>query len=250
MEKNELLFALLSIFAYITANSLGTGISNILGIKSCATAVFNLGVSLFLIFWIKKNGLMERYGLCKTALPTRNFLWYIPLVILASSNLWNGAEMTLPVADTVFSICNMIGVGFLEELLFRGFLYRAVSRNSAKRGILISSVSFGLGHIVNLFNGRGMEITENLWQIVFAAAFGFMCTMIFCQGKTLWPCILTHSAINVASVFSKEMAGTDSGQILQNTIILLLIFGYTYTVAKIIQPWKSRPRITAHHGLH
>lgn len=213
-------------------NSLSAELSDALGIKNCASAIFHLGVGLFLFFWIRKNGLMERYGLCKAKLPAHRFLWYIPLIVLASRNLWNGIAINFPVVDTIFSVCNMMGIGFLEELLFRGFLFQAVSRNGVKRGIVISSVSFGLGHIVNLVNGHGMELSENIWQITFAITFGFLCAIIFYQGKTLWPCILTHAVFNVTSVFSKATKATDPLQILQNAIVFLLAAGYAWILAR------------------
>ena len=231
-EKNELGFALLWIAIYVTGNSLSAQLSDTLGIKYCATTVFNLCASLFLFFWIRKYGLMGRYGLCKAALPGRRLLWYIPLVILASKNLWNGVAAGLSATDTVLSACNMVGVGFLEELLFRGFLFRAVSRNGVKTGIIISSISFGLGHMVNLVNGRGMSLAENLWQVSFAVAFGFLFVTLFYRGGTLWPCILTHAAFNITSLFSKEVDFTLPAQMLQNAATLLLIVGYTWLAAK------------------
>lgn len=233
-RKSELCFTLLWIAGYVIGNSLSARLSSTLGIESCAAAFFNLGVSLFLFFWISRNGLMKRYGLCKAKFPAVRFLWYIPLMILISKNFWNGATVTLPITDTIFGIFNMIGVGYLEELLFRGFLFRAVSRKSVKSGIVISSVSFGLGHIVNLFNGRGMSLTENIWQIIFAIAFGFLCVIIFHQGKTLWPCILTHTIFNVTSVFSKEAEVTGPVQILQNTAVLLLMIGYAWILTRTL----------------
>lgn len=231
-EKSELKFTLIWITIYAAGNSLSAEFSNMLGIKNCTTAVFNLGVSVFLLFWIKKNGLMKRYGLCKAELPASRFLWYIPLIILVSRNLWNGVTAILPIADTFFSICNMLGVGFLEELVFRSFLFRAVSRNSVNKGIVISSISFGLGHSVNLINGRGMELAENLWQIIFAMAFGFLCVIIFCLGKSLWPCILTHVIFNVTSIFSKEAEVVGSVQTLQNAATLLLVIGYIWVLTR------------------
>lgn len=233
-EKSELRFTLLWIAGYVVGNSLSNEISNTLGIKNCVTAVFNLGVSLFLLSWINKNGLMDRYGLCKTKLPASKFLWYIPLIILPSRNLWNGVAVTLPAVDVIFSICNMIGVGCLEELLFRGFLFQAISRNSVENGIVISSISFGLGHIANRVNSCGMVIVESIWQIIFATAFGFLCAIIFQRGKSLWPCILTHAIFNVTSVFSNEAGAAGSVRFFQNVGIFLLVIWYTWVLMRIL----------------
>lgn len=239
MNKKELLFAISLFMSYMIGNSLGGVISNAIGIKNCATVIFNIGMSLFLFFWIKQNGLLERYGLQKPELPVSRFLWYIPLIILASRNLWNGVAVNFPIIDTIFSVCNMIGVGFLEEILFRGFLFRAISRNNAKIGIVFSSVSFGLVHLVNLTNSRGMEFAENMRQIIFAVTFGVLFVIIFYQGKTLWPCILTHTIINITSIFAKEMEPTDPIQIFQDTFFFSLLVGYTYIMTKVLPEGKA-----------
>ena len=232
-KKSELGFALLWIAVYVIGNSVSAQLSDELGHKYCVTVAFNLAMSLFLFLWIRKNGLMERYGLCKATLPSRRFLWYIPLIILASANLWRGVAVTLSVRETLFGICNMLGVGFLEELLFRGFLFRAVSQRGVRRGVVISSLSFGLGHVVNLFNGRGMTLADNLWQIGSAIAFGFLFVMLFYRGGSLWPCVLTHAAFNIADIFSGATDATAPVQIFWNAAVLVLMVGYTWFVAKI-----------------
>ncbi len=66
----------------------------------------------------------------------------------------------------------MIFVGFLEEIIFRGFLFRGIAKDNLKEAVIISSVTFGIGHIVNLLNGY--DILKNSIQIVFAVAVGFM----------------------------------------------------------------------------
>lgn len=233
-EKSELRFALLWIAVYVTGNSLTAGFSGVLGMKNFAVAVFHLTASLLLFFWIRENGLMERYGLCKAGLPAGRFLWYIPLIVLSSVNLWNGAATGLSIMDTAFSVCSMAGAGFLEEILFRGFLFRAASRDGVKRGAVISSVSFGLMHIVNLFNGHGMRLAEVIWQIIFATAFGFLCAILFCRGKTLWPCILAHAAFNITAVFAGEAKTVGSVQLLQNTAALALVLGYAWILTKTL----------------
>lgn len=233
-KKNELPFALLWIAVYMMGNSLSAKLSGTLGIKGCATAIFHLSAGLFLFIWIKKNGLMVRYGLCRARLPAKRFLWYIPLIIFSSGNLWNGVEAPRSAADAVFSICSMIGAGFLEELLFRGFLFRALSQNGVKRGAVISSAAFGLVHIVNLFNDRGTEFFQAVWQIIFATAFGFLCAVIFHRGKSLWPCILAHAAFNTAAIFAKEAEITDSTRILQNAATLALLIGYLWVLTKTL----------------
>ena len=65
----------------------------------------------------------------------------------------------------------MTAVGFVEELLFRGFLLQALrARRNLTYAIIISGVTFGIGHIVNLL--RGWSLTDQAIQIVAAVLIG------------------------------------------------------------------------------
>ena len=64
----------------------------------------------------------------------------------------------------------MLCVGFLEETIFRGLPFTAIAKDNIKSAAIISSVTFGIGHIINLFNGSGMDLVNNLCRIVFAVA--------------------------------------------------------------------------------
>jgi uncharacterized protein (DUF697 family) len=86
------------------------------------------------------------------------YLIVLPLVFLASCNLWYGTAWNRPLAETVCYIGSMCCVGFLEELIFRGFLFRALEREGVVWAVWVSSITFGLGHIINLFNGSGAEL--------------------------------------------------------------------------------------------
>lgn len=65
----------------------------------------------------------------------------------------------------------MLCVGFSEEAIFRGLPFTAIAKDNIKSAVIISSVTFGIGHIINLFNGSGMDLVNNLCRIVFAVAY-------------------------------------------------------------------------------
>jgi len=94
----------------------------------------------------------------------------------------------------------MIGVGFLEEIIFRGFLFKMMAKDNIKSAIIVSSLTFGIGHIVNLLNGASFIPT--LIQICYAVSFGFLFVTILIKGKSLWPCIIAHIVINSLGIFS------------------------------------------------
>ncbi len=107
-------------------------------------------------------------------------------------------------AESILFVVSMLGVGFLEELIFRGFLFRAMEKENLTRAIVISSVTFGVGHIVNLLNGQ--DLPETVSQIIFAVFVGFALVVLFHKGKSLVPCIVFHSVFNALSVIANDEA--------------------------------------------
>ena len=233
-EKSELGFALVWIGIYCVGMSVFDEISRSIGVESSATAVFAVIVSLFLFFWLKKNGKLERFGLCKPTASVKAFLFYIPLLVITSKNLWGGVAMHYDAAGTVCFIVKMLCVGFLEELIFRGFLFKAMSRDSIKWAVVVSSVTFGLGHIINLINGSGMGLAENLAQIFFAVLIGFLYVIIFWRGGSLWPCVISHGVFNSLSAFSGEGEG-----MIQLVILCILTVAYAMVLLKTLPKAKA-----------
>ncbi len=231
-EKNELTFALIWIGIYCVLQSLANPLNEAIGIKNSASAVFCIIQAVVLFSFIRKNNLLVKYGLCKPCGSARQFLYYIPLLILATRNLWNGVAVTLPLVDMVFHIGLMLCVGFIEEVIFRGFLFKAIAKDNVKTAIIISSLTFGMGHLLNLFNGSGMGLAANLFQVVGAIGFGFLFVMIFYRSGSLIPCIVTHSAINILSVFVNKTGLTVEKHIVFNLIEFTIIAVYLLTLTK------------------
>ena len=222
-EKSEIWFAVAWIVAYVVVVSTADNISADLGIEKVVTLPILIGLSAILYFFVKKNGLTEKYGLCKPGLPAGKMLYYIPLLVLLTANLWYGVAMNLSPLETVLYVLSMFCVGFLEEMIFRGLLFKAMAKDGVRSAIIVSSVTFGIGHIVNLFNGSGAELLPNLLQVVYAIAIGFAFVMIYCKTKSLMPCILTHSIFNGLSAFANEAAMTPQREIVSG--ILLAVNG-------------------------
>lgn len=223
-NKNEVTFSIIWIILYVVLLSIADSVSESLGTEKLITAPLCILMTAFLFFWLKKNNLMEKYGLCKFEGSMKKYLFFFPLVILCSTNLWNGVTMNLSLLGTVLYIVSMLCVGFLEELIFRGFLFRAMCKDNVKSAIIVSSITFGIGHIVNLLNGA--ELLSTLLQVCYAVAIGFLFTIIVYYGKSLIPCILCHGIVNSLSVFAVE-----SDNLLDIiTAIVIIVVSLTYTL--------------------
>ena len=233
-EKNELTFAIVWIVVYCVLQSFANPLNKMIGIEYSVSAVFCILQAVVLFIFIRKNNLLKRYGLCKSPVPAGRFLFYVPLIILASGNLWNGVAVNYSPAETVCRIVCMLCVGFLEEVIFRGLLFAAIAKNNTKSAVVISSVTFGIGHIINLFNGSGMNLISNLCQIVFAIAVGFLLVTIFYRGGSLLPCILVHSAINILGTFANDTDLTAEMHLLHIGILIVITVAYTLILTRTL----------------
>lgn len=231
-QKNELWFSLLWIFIYVMGTSFADEISRIVGVEKSVTVLWLVGLSIVVLIWLKKQKLYEYYGLCRSDIPASGFLYYLPLALMVSCNLWFGVTLNLSILETVFYIGSMFCVGFLEELIFRGFLFKAMCKDGVKAAVIVSSITFGIGHIVNLFNGSGADWLSTVCQICYAIAAGYLFVIIFYHGKSLLPCIVTHSCLNALSAFSNEAAMTTGRTIVSAVLLTVISLGYALVLAK------------------
>lgn len=238
-EKNELNFAIVCIVIYCVLQSLANPLNEIIGIKYSASAIFCILQAVIIFVFMGKNGLLKRYGICITSVPARRFLYYVPLIVLATRNFWNGVAVNFPLADTICYIVCMLCVGFVEEVIFRGFLFKAIAKDNVRMAIIISSVTFGLGHLLNLVNGSGAELAENLFQVTGAIAIGFLFVVLFYRGGSLLPCIITHSAINITSAFANETGLTIKKCIFFQLVLFVITAAYASILTKTLPKKQS-----------
>lgn len=240
IEKHELAFALIGIGVYVVGTSLADSLSERMGMPKLLTAVFHGILTAFLLGMILRAGKCSRYGLRGTPYPAKHFLYYLPLVLVGTCNLWFGVEMRLNLMGSVCYVVSMLCVGFLEEVIFRGLLFCAMKKNGVRSAVVVSSVTFGIGHLVNLVNGSGMALLSNLCQVGYAIAFGFLFVILFWRGKSLFPCILIHSVVNSLSGFAKDPP-TPTAEIATACILAAVALGYSFVLLKTLPPVSEEP---------
>lgn len=197
-EKNELAFAILWIAAYCV---ISIPIRGELGDESLAMLLALAVIAAGIFAFIKRHRLESFYGLTKWRGAAKDYLYYLPMLFLMTGNLWGGVSPAYQGSAQVFAVLSMLLVGFIEELIFRGFLFRALlKRDPVPAAVSISAVTFGIGHIVNLLAGQGG--LETLIQIAFAIAWGYLFTLVFYKSGSLLLCILVHGLVDVFAKFS------------------------------------------------
>jgi len=229
-DKNPLVFAIMMIAVYVVGTSFTDSVGK--GI----TFAYHLLLTIVLYAFAVNSGLKAHFGLIRPAYPSKTALYWLPLALMCTCNMWFGVTINMPLPETVFYIGSMLCVGFLEEFIFRGLLFRAMEKDGLVSAIIVSSLTFGIGHIINLFNGSGMQLVANLCQVVYATAFGYLCVVLLYKGGSLLPCIAVHSIVNALSAFA--VTPSPAGQILSAAILTAIELSYAVYLNKNL-PYKK-----------
>lgn len=208
-KKSPLWFSLFWIFLYVGIMNIAMqfcgGFDNLqektttqLLIPTCCSLLF----AAIFTCWIFRNGLCKTFGLYRFHGRLSTFLYFIPLLLISCVNLQNGLALSAPLTVSLLMAANLALGGYIEEVIFRGFLFRAMEKDNLHSAVIVSAVTFGAGHIVNLANTS--DTLGVLLQVAYAIAIGFLFTIIVYKGGSLWPCIASHMFVNATSVFAPE----------------------------------------------
>lgn len=246
-KRSELGFALLWIGLYVVIMNIALqfcgGLDDLSGKTAgqlLAPVACILVLAVLCTVWILRHGLCEKYGLCRFRGDVRTFLWFVPLIAMSCINLKNGLGLKAPLAVSLLMMINMAVAGYVEEIIFRGFLFRAMAKDNLKSAIIVSAVTFGVGHIVNLANTS--DTLGVLLQVGYAVVIGFLYTIIVHRGGSLWPCILSHMFVNGTSVFAREngpfaaLVGSEWAQAVSALLIVLVSGSYAIWLWKKTKP--------------
>ena len=179
-------------------------------------AVFSLDEQIYLLLSRFAGGaacllFMMDFSFTRILLPFGNkkallLLLTVPGFIIAINNfpfvsyLSGDCRITSSAESIAFYALICLGVGFFEELAFRGCAFmlllksRRKSRGKIFLAIFLSSVVFGLIHFVNLFFGASP--LSVLLQIGYSALIGALCSMVLLLTRNIWLCVILHATYN------------------------------------------------------
>ncbi len=218
-ERKKVLFAVLWIIAYCVVMSM---IKGRFGYESIWMLLVLFVFAAAITVFVKRNNLEEEYGISRWPIETRRYLFFIPVWILVTGNIWDGFSPSFGGVALLISTLSMLLVGYVEEMIFRGFLFLGMkSEGRPTIAIVISSITFGIGHIVNIFAGQAT--LETIVQILFAISWGFILTMVFHRSGSLLPCIIAHSLIDALSLYGSDNEVVDWIYIC-STIVVAIVY--------------------------
>lgn len=166
-----------------------------------ATTRFVVGfILLYAIISIGRNDLM-RFGNIKKS------LLIILLALIVSLNNFpviaymdGRANLSEPFYRVILFLIECLSVGFFEEILFRGILLIVMIekfsdlKGGTRISVIISSLIFGLVHLVNLFDGASLGST--ILQVGYSFLMGMLWAMIYLKTGNIWVVMILHATYN------------------------------------------------------
>ena len=158
-------------------------------------------------------------------------------VISGKARVTEGAPMLL------LLFCECMMVGLFEEIAFRGVIFLRILKKKPEdklwqfASIALSSVIFGLLHLVNLIDSSPSAV---LLQIGYSALIGAMCAVVLLKTANIWLCVVIHGLYNFAGAVIPRMG---EGEIWDSfTIILTVVVSLAVLAYMIVLFLKSKTR--------
>lgn len=214
------------IFQFVDFSSVGY-IKDIEMIKNTVTRLVAGLIACYVLI------LLGHGDLLKWRFSKKHFLIIIPALVVAVNNfpiialLNDRASLDEPTYRVILFFIECFSVGFFEELFFRGLvLIYLVQQFSHKKyglwiGLVISSLIFGLFHLVNLFEGASFGPT--VLQVGYSFLMGMLWSVIYLKTGNLWLVMVLHALYNF---FGQVMfyLGNVTNRFDTVTIIITILF--------------------------
>ena len=135
----------------------------------------------------------------------KSLIFIVPAIIVALNNmpflsvLEGEARVTGSFWQLALLLLECLAVGFFEEMTFRAFVMLTVmeKRRSTRKqiftSIIITSVIFGLVHLINMLTSSPVAV---LLQICYSFLIGAMCAVVLLICGNVWICVLIHGLFN------------------------------------------------------
>ncbi len=196
MNRMRHFYVWLAVFLLVNIIAVNIGIN--IGLDAHTAVVIPLAIlTIVLLTHLIRSGIAPRIGLGTPAqVPAARMWFYLPLWLLVAWPLAQGLRTDLTLMLLITIIGHFIAIGILEEVLFRGLLFRALlDEGKPVRAVIISTLTFGIGHAFSLLIGQG--VTDTVFQIINATAVGFIFTMIVYLTRSLHVVIAAHILYNI-----------------------------------------------------
>lgn len=240
-ERKAVLHSLVWLALYLVLNTILDNISGAADTNfNLVTAIPNLILAVICFYYLKTTGIAKDIGLLTK--PTEKnsvMLYYLPLLALPFLNLSYGINTSLSAVTIVLMLAMYISVGFMEEIIFRGLMFRALVKKW-NRYVVVAfiSLTFAIGHIVSMV-AIAQSGTDTVFQIINSFVVGFMFMIVILASGNLTICIIAHILYNFIGNISNANS-THLEIIAITTVITVLYFVYLLLYGKNSKAYFSK----------
>lgn len=158
----------------------------------------------------------------------------------------------MPSVYLIFAvIIEQIFIGVFEEFLFRGLILNIIlkkmqehSFKSKMTAVVISSVLFGVVHLLNLFSAPQL-INETIDQVFYAAFIGVFLGALYLRSHNIWVVVFYHAIYDMASELPVIFHEIPAQAIIDETVseaVLNIIVSSVFIFAGLFIARKPRSR--------
>lgn len=221
-RRKPYLFSFLLLFALLVTNGTAVTVAEIIGAPLTSAVIYSeLALAIILLLVISRLRWWKEIGFKK---PERSkTVWlFAPAFLLVLGNLTFGIGEVDAGLLLSFAVLAALS-GFVEEVIFRGLMLRALIVRGEWTALVVTSGIFGVAHAGNVL--AGSEPLYVMLQLAYSLAIGFGFGAMALRGGLLWPLIIAHGLGNfIALINADEYA---LGHLVTVVIVYIVIFtGY------------------------
>jgi membrane protease YdiL (CAAX protease family) len=237
-RNNAVSYSLVWLGIYLVLNTITGNVAAAMEIDSdLVSAIPNLALAVICFCVLKRAGIAAEIGLLtKPAERASVMLYYLPMLALPFLNLAYGINTSLSVVEVVSLFAMYSGVGFMEEIIFRGIMFKGLTKKW-NRYVVVAfiSLTFAVGHIVSMV-AVGQSGTDTVLQILNAFVVGLMFMAVMLASGNLTICVIAHILYNFLANISL-VRSTRTEVVVITTAITVLYFGYLIARAKQVKAY-------------
>ncbi len=187
--------------------------------------------ALTAVFCRVKDKSIEHLGFCR---PKKGSLkrqyYFIPPIFAALAAFSLGTDADNDLGTICADLFPALGIGFCEEIYFRGILFNLWLKKGERTAVAVSSALFAVCHLMNAAGGAGTA--ETALQICFALVYGVVFSLIFIVCNSIRPCIALHAFHDFCSFLSAEGSVLGAAAVGAVQFMTLLCYALAVTAGK------------------
>lgn len=220
-DRNELWHFLVWLALYLGISIIALNLEGALDLPPHTVVALPLAMlAVVITVYLVRSGIGREIGLgVRPAVSLPRMWFYLPLVVLVALPLLGGMRTDLAAVLIIAMVVHYVSSGYLEEVLFRGMLLRHLLREwRPVWAVLVSALTFGIGHSASLLAGQSEADTIN--QVINATFVGLLFTLVVVATGSLTAVIVAHIFYNIFAEIAMVPEGL--GLILTGVVVLIV----------------------------